>query len=95
MVAGNATELLRGRARGVVVRNTDRFVMVMGPATDDPLKLEGLARAVWDALERPRTAGQLTALIASRHGLDADDLGDDIEATLRMLEAAHIVVEAS
>jgi Coenzyme PQQ synthesis protein D (PqqD) len=95
MIAGNATELPRVRARGVVVRSTDRFVMVMGPTTADPLKLEGLAHAVWDALDRPRTTAQLTALIAARHGLEPDQLGDDIEATLHMLEAAAIVVEVS
>ncbi len=95
MVAGHATELPCGRARGVVVRSTDGFVMVLGPTSDDPLKLEGLARAVWDALDRPRTATELTALVAARHGVRTEDLGDDIEGTLRMLEAADVVVEAS
>jgi len=95
MVAGNATITPRRRARGLVVRDTDRFVMVMGPSTPDPLKLEGLARAVWDALDRPHTAAELTAALADRHGVGVDELRADVDATLLMLEAAEIVVAAS
>jgi hypothetical protein len=95
MIAGNTTSTRMCRARGLVVRDTDRFVMVLGPSTPDPLKLEGLARAVWDALDRPRTGAELTAVLADRHGVGADELRDDVDATLLMLAAAEIVVEAS
>jgi len=93
MVARTSTTAARCRARGLVVRDTDRFVMVMGPGTADPLKLEGLARAVWDALDRPQTGAEITAALADRHGVDVDALRADVEATLLMLEAAGIVVE--
>jgi hypothetical protein len=95
MIAGNATSTRMCRARGLVVRETDHFVMVLGPSTPDPLKLEGLARAVWDALDRPHTGAELSAVLAARHGVGVDELRDDVDATVLMLAAAEIVVEAS
>ena len=100
MIAGNATQTPQRRARGLVVRNTDGFVMVMGPANADPLKLEGLARAVWDALAAPATAAEICAHLAPSYGVETDTpnygaLSNDVEATLQMLAAAEIVTDAA
>ena len=95
MAAGNATQTPQRRARGLVARNTDLVVMVKGPTMTDPLKLEGLARAVWDALDAPRTADEIIALVAERHRVATDELRGEVESTVRMLAAAEIVVDAA
>lgn len=85
--ASTVDDALVGRAPGAIWREGDFGVVVLGPASYEPVTLAGTGVAIWDALARPRRRVELVELLATRFAADAEDVARDIAPVLDALVA--------
>src|SRR6476469_10014541 len=72
------------RVDGSLVRRTPRSIVISVPAVTAPLRIEGAAAHVWDALASPRGLDEVVAALASEAG-STDDLAGDTARALQAL----------
>ena len=68
-------------------RRTTSGAVVLPPRLDEPVRLAGSAALLWDALEEPTTATDLTELLARACGEEPDRVRPDIDRVLEELNA--------
>lgn len=61
----------------------------------DYLRLDGTARAIWDALERPISVSDLVANLAAQYGIEPSDCAKDVLPFLEELLGCGLVVSES
>ena len=77
--------LLRRLPDGVMLCTT-------GPDRDQPISLLGTGAALWAELGDPSTLDEVAARLAARFDADPVQVARDLEATMRDLEARHLLV---
>ncbi len=80
------------RNSNVMSRVTPRSVLLALPAGEGPVKLEGAAAFVWDALDVPATQDTLVATLAAQFATTPDALRSDIATALEDLAALRVIV---
>lgn len=80
------------RMPGALERRAPTFVLVASPEGGTPVKIEGGAIAVWDALAVPGPLGAVVQAVSVATGADSPSIAGDIEAALVALDHAGIVV---
>jgi hypothetical protein len=73
------------RADRVLWRSFAAEVLVAVPGRDDVDHLEGTAAAVWDELDAPRTAAEVTDSLCEEFASPAAVVGPDVETLLEDL----------
>ena len=68
-------------------RRTTTGVVLLPPSLQEPVRLAGSAALLWDALEEPTTAADMTELLARACGEDPDRVRADIDDVLEELNA--------
>jgi hypothetical protein len=76
------------RHADALTRRTPRSILVVGPDSDEPLKLEGASAFVWEALAEPATDEQLVVAIGARFARAPQEVRDDV-VTARVALAGH------
>ncbi len=76
----------------VLTRRGAFGVLLLAPTADQPLLLEGTGVDLWDALDRPRTGGDVAAELASVFDADPATVAADVRAALEELGAVDLVV---
>ena len=82
------------RASGVCHRRSGSAYVVLSADHHQPLILHGAAAEVFDALDEPRTTGDLLAALTEESGLDQATVGPHLESALAMLADAGVITSA-
>jgi hypothetical protein len=77
-----------------LTRRTTRSVLVLAERSDEPVRLDGFAMMVWDALDVPSSDERLVDSVAARTGADGPALRADVVATRRALGDIGAITEA-
>jgi hypothetical protein len=83
------------RARGVLWRAGGFGVVLLAPASREPLTLAGTGPALWDELAEPRTAAQLRDRLADAFGADPARVAADLETALTELARVGAIEEVA
>ncbi len=54
-------------------------------------RLAGTARSIWSAIDGARSVGDIVDVVAASHGVDPDDIGDDVVGALERLRVARVL----
>lgn len=79
------------RAPEVVWRRSGVRRLVVGPASDEVVVMEGSGQLIWDLLEHPISEGDLVATLSDAFDESADQLRPDVLAFLTELSSAGLV----
>lgn len=82
------------RADDVLTRRTPLSILVMPPGASEPLRLQGAAAYVWEALEQPASDERLTTLLGARFVVSNERVRADIAATTAILAECGAIVVA-
>jgi hypothetical protein len=82
------------KSHTALTRRTPRSVLIMTGAGVEPMRLDGLAMAIWDELERPASDEHLVDRVASRVGAEAPAIRGDVLATRAALGHIGAITEA-
>lgn len=66
------------RRAPVLWRSTIGAVLVRVPGGTEVTQIGGTGVALWEALEEPRTFAELSAVLATQHGVDAATVAEDL-----------------
>jgi hypothetical protein len=66
-------------------------VLLLGPSRKEMLKLSGTGRALWSALDQPRTLAELADLLSKAYDTDVQTVMDDIRPTLDQLTQQRLI----
>ena len=78
------------RAGATLWRRTTAGVVLLPPGAEQPVYLAGAAALVWDVLEEPTTAADVTDLLAQACAEDPARIRADIDAVLDELTALGV-----
>jgi hypothetical protein len=79
------------RATETLWRRAGDHVLLLGPCRKEMLKLSGTGRALWSALDKPRTLAELADLLSKTYDTDLQTVMDDIRPTLDQLTEQRLV----
>ena len=77
-----------------LMRRTSRSVLIMPKGAEEPLRLVGMAIAIWDELEQPATDEHLVDRIAAQAGTQARVIRNEVVATRTALGHTGAITEA-
>jgi hypothetical protein len=80
------------RIPGALERWAPSFLLVASPGGGAPVKVEGCAIPVWEALATPGSVAAVVGAVADATGSDRLAIADDVEAALVALRDVGIVV---
>jgi hypothetical protein len=73
------------RSRQTLSRRVGASVLLAVPRDEDVHELSGGASAIWEELHAPRTLTELVDRLALAHGVEPDEIGDQVEGCVREL----------
>ena len=97
-MADPSTEALDVRFRRsllVLNRRVGAELLVTTPGDESVHELSGGAMAIWGDLAEPRTTRELVDAMASMHGVDPDEIAEDVAGCLVTLMACGAVEEVA
>ena len=81
------------RSPAALYRRAGADVLATTPADPEIHELSGGAVAVWEALTSPLDADELSARLASEHGVGADGIAEQVRRCLEELAGLDLVEE--
>lgn len=82
------------RAAGLCHRRSGPSYVVLPDDHDQPLVLQEAAAEVFDALDEPRTADELLAVLSEGSGLAGEEIRPHLESTVALLADAGVITAA-
>ena len=73
------------RSSAVLWRHSGGAVVLLSPAADQPVALQGPGRELWDLLSQPHSLAEAAATLALRFGMDPAAVQSAIEPVLEHL----------
>ena len=73
------------RSSDALHRRVGADVLVTRPGDPQMHELSGGATAVWDGLDASPTLAELVERLAAQHGMQGEQIGDEVEDCLEML----------
>lgn len=82
------------RLPGALERSAPSCLLVAAPSGGAPVKIEGCAVPVWEALASPGRIVDVVSAVARATGNDESAIADDVEVALIALGDAGIVIRS-
>lgn len=79
------------RVEGLMSSQVGSDIVFLNPRTDSYVALDEVGRAVWEALEEPRSLADLVGELTTRYAGDAQQIEADVRAFVARLEAEGMV----